>query len=84
MATLSESRFLVLSLIIFTMLLLSSEARPVHGVPTIRKRLNMSELMLRELRDSLRKRVYSLRRSLQGNGKQIERMSPAGPDPEHH
>ncbi|KAJ7948721.1 CLAVATA3/ESR (CLE)-related protein 5-like, partial [Quillaja saponaria] len=84
MATLSKSSFLILSLVIFTMLLLSStksEARLINDIPNIHKKLN-SQLILHELRDRPRK-VYNPSRSMQST-KQVDRVSPDGPDPHHH
>jgi len=46
-----------------------------------KKRIN-TELLLRDLVMNLGVREYQHRRSMQGG--RLERLSPAGPDPQHH
>ena len=81
MATPMKSMVFVLSLIVLSLLVLSSEARVSAGLPTKGKRTN-DELLLREITINIRKCKYNHKRSMLGG--KLGRPSPAGPDPGHH
>ncbi|KAI4322996.1 hypothetical protein L6164_022640 [Bauhinia variegata] len=80
MSTSMKSRLLVVSLIVLSMLVVSSEARFLPELPNIGKTIN-GELLLRELSNIARKGEYGHKRSMLGK---LDRLSPAGPDPQHH
>lgn len=87
MATSMMSRALVLFLIAVPILFVSSEARvllPKFSTMMSTKKVR-SELLLRDLVNNLRNggEYYRHKRSMLQGGK-LERMSPAGPDPQHH
>ncbi|XVF78720.1 hypothetical protein PTKIN_Ptkin14bG0158100 [Pterospermum kingtungense] len=81
MATASNTRLFHLFMIILLMMLVmtNSEARFNHGMPTITEKIN-SRTVLEELGYDAFKIAY-YRRMLGGDP---ERISPGGPDPQHH
>ncbi|KAG5020277.1 hypothetical protein AAZX31_06G216300 [Glycine max] len=83
MATSMKLRQFVLLLIVFTLLVVSSEARLVPEFSTlISKKINR-KLGLRELINNVRNGdEWHQKRSMLGG--RLERVSPAGPDPQHH
>ncbi|KAK7335094.1 hypothetical protein VNO80_26865 [Phaseolus coccineus] len=82
MATSMVSKVFVFFLIFLPLVFLSSEARLLpKSSPIMAKRIN-TELLLRDLVINLGVREYQHRRSMQGG--RLERLSPAGPDPQHH
>ena len=81
MATSVKSRKFVIFLIILTLLVVSSEARLGPEFSTMSKK-NNSKLGLRELINNVRNSEWNQKRSMLGG--RIERVSPAGPDPQHH
>ncbi|KAI4333595.1 hypothetical protein L6164_018379 [Bauhinia variegata] len=81
MFTSMKSKLLVLSLIVLLLMLVaSSEVRVFPELPKVGKKIN-SELLLRELRNIARKSEFHNKRSMLGK---LDRISPAGPDPQHH
>ncbi|KAJ1441690.1 hypothetical protein SESBI_01319 [Sesbania bispinosa] len=87
MATSMMSRALVLFLVIAPLLLMSSEARlfpKFSTTPTMSKKVS-SEMLLRDIVNKLRNSEYlHQKRSMLGGKLDLERTSPAGPDPQHH
>ncbi|KAK7324541.1 hypothetical protein VNO77_28180 [Canavalia gladiata] len=82
MATSMMSRVFVLFLIILPLLVVSSEARFFPKFPTnVSKKIN-SELLLRDIVNKVRNSEYHRKRSMMEG--RLERLSPAGPDPQHH
>ncbi|XVF04312.1 hypothetical protein REPUB_Repub05bG0071800 [Reevesia pubescens] len=80
MATASSTRLLLLFMIIPLMLVMrKSEARSSHGIPTTVKKID-SRTILEKFGYDLSKIAY-YRRML---GADPERISPGGPDPQHH
>lgn len=75
-------------IVVMSLVVVSSEARvlPELRSTVADKKIN-SELLLRELTKNLGKSEYKYdlpkRSMLAGNGK-LKRISPAGPDPQHH
>lgn len=81
MATSMKSRQSVLLLIILTLFVVSSEARLVPHFSTMSKKIH-SKLGLRELINNVRNGEWHSKRSMLGG--RLERVSPAGPDAQHH
>ncbi|KAK7257172.1 hypothetical protein RIF29_30951 [Crotalaria pallida] len=81
MASLMNSRVLVLFLITLTLLAVSSEARILPQFSTMGKKVNR-ELRLRELIDNVRNNETPRKRTMLGA--RLERVSPEGPDSQHH
>jgi len=82
MAASTVSKMFVIFLIFLPLVFVSSEARVLpKSSPIVGKRIN-TELLLRDLVVTLRIREYEHRRSMQEA--RLERLSPAGPDPQHH
>lgn len=83
MATPTKSRQFVIFLVVLTLLLVvsSSEARLVPEFPTKDTTVN-SKFGLREMINSVRNSEWHPKRSMLGG--RLERVSPAGPDPQHH
>ena len=83
MATSMKLRQFVLLLIVLTLLVVSSEAIQVPEFSTlISKKINR-KLGLRELINNVRNGgEWHQKRSMLGG--RLERVSPAGPDPDHH
>ncbi|XWS28059.1 hypothetical protein CRYUN_Cryun25bG0033400 [Craigia yunnanensis] len=80
MATASNTRLMLLFMIIILMLVMrNSEARSSHGIPTMAKEID-SRTILEKLGYDVSKIAY-YRRILGGYP---ERISPGGPDPQHH
>ena len=80
MATASNTRLLFLFMIILLMLVMrNSEAMSYHGIPTMAEKID-SKTILEKLGYDVSKIAY-YRRMLGGYP---ERISPGGPDPEHH
>ena len=76
MATSVKSRKFVIFLIILTLL-----ARLVHEFSTMSK-MNNSKLGLRELINNVPNSEWNQKRPMLGG--RLQRVSPAGPDPQHH
>ncbi|CAL0326521.1 unnamed protein product [Lupinus luteus] len=70
----SSMRVFVLFLIVFTLLVVSYEARVLTEFTNVSEK-GKSEILLRDLIHK-----YQKKRSMLG----LERISPAGPDPQHH
>ncbi|KAJ1377789.1 hypothetical protein SESBI_48518 [Sesbania bispinosa] len=82
MATsLKSRREFVLFLIILTLVVASSEARLVPQFATMGRKANL-ELRLRELINNMRNSESHTKRSMLGA--RVERVSPEGPDSQHH
>ncbi|KAG2396753.1 uncharacterized protein HKW66_Vig0230280 [Vigna angularis] len=79
MATSVKPRqLLVIIVIVLTLFVVSSEAR---NVPTMEKKIH-SKFGLREVINNVRNGKWHGKRSMLGG--RLERVSPAGPDPDHH
>ncbi|KAL2331375.1 hypothetical protein Fmac_018956 [Flemingia macrophylla] len=74
------SRVFVLFLIILSFIVVISEARVMYKFSMTRK--TNSELLLRDMVNNVRIRGHNNKRSMLGE--RLERLSPAGPDPQHH
>lgn len=81
MATPTKPRHFVIFLIVLTLLVVSSEARLGPQFSTMDKKIN-SKVGLRELINNVRNGKWHGKRSMPGE--RVERVSPAGPDPDHH
>lgn len=81
MATSMKSRQCVLFLIFLTLLVVSLEARLVPEFSTMGKRIT-GKLRLRELINNVQNSEWHRKRSMLGG--RLERVSPEGPDPQHH
>ena len=81
MATSMKSRPFVLFLLTLTLLVMSSEARLVLEFSTMGKKIN-NKLVLRELISNVRHSKWHPKRSMLGA--RLERVSPDGPDTQHH
>ncbi|KAK7401782.1 hypothetical protein VNO78_13548 [Psophocarpus tetragonolobus] len=84
MATSSAiSRVSVLFLIILSLVVVSSEARLLPKLSTMMTKKINSELFLRDIVNNVRKSEYHHhKRSMLGE--RLQRLAPAGPDPQHH
>ncbi|OMO74840.1 hypothetical protein CCACVL1_16435 [Corchorus capsularis] len=81
MATASKTRLMLLFIMILLMVIMrNSEARPSHGISTTAKKVD-SGAILKKLGYDLSKIAY-YRRMLSGDIP--NRVSPGGPDPQHH
>nr|AFK37650.1 unknown [Lotus japonicus] len=80
MATSMMSRPLILFLIIVSLLIMSSEARLFPKLSTMNSKKVSSELLLRDIINNARNSHHE-RSMLAGK---LDRVSPAGPDPQHH
>ncbi|KAG4960747.1 hypothetical protein JHK87_037380 [Glycine soja] len=74
--------FVVLFLFFLPLVVVSSEARRLPKFSTMMSKKINSELLLREIVSNVRVREYHHKRSMLGG--RLERLSPAGPDPQHH
>ncbi|KAL9298003.1 hypothetical protein ACSQ67_023899 [Phaseolus vulgaris] len=74
-------QLLVIIVIVVTLIVVSSEARTVPQITTMEKKIN-SKFGLRELMNNVRNGKWHVKRSMLGG--RLERVSPAGPDPDHH
>ncbi|CAL0328873.1 unnamed protein product [Lupinus luteus] len=81
MATQMKSRVFVLFFIILTLLAMSSEARVLPPFSSRSKKVN-NELGMRELINNIRNTKSQRKRSMLGA--RLERVSPEGPDSQHH
>ncbi|KAL2326784.1 hypothetical protein Fmac_020211 [Flemingia macrophylla] len=81
MASLMKSKQFVTLLIVLTLLVRSSEARIFSELSTMRKKVH-TKLVLRELINIVQNDEWHQKRSMLGG--RLERVSPAGPDPQHH
>ena len=82
MPTSMKSRVLVLSLIVLSLHVVSPKARIFQENSISGKKMNR-ELRFGEIINNVRKFEYhNHERSMLG--RMLKRMSPAGPDPEHH
>ncbi|QCE10031.1 hypothetical protein DEO72_LG10g1256 [Vigna unguiculata] len=85
MATSMVSKVFAIFLVFLPLVFLSSEARLLlpksSSSPMMGKRIN-TELLLRDLVNNSRVTEYQQKRSMLGE--RLERLSPAGPDPQHH
>nr|KYP59255.1 hypothetical protein KK1_014687 [Cajanus cajan] len=81
MTTSMKPRKFFIFLIVLTLLVASSEARLVPQFSTMNKKIN-SKFELRELINNVRNGKWHGKRSMLGG--RLERVSPAGPDPDHH
>ncbi|CAJ1978508.1 unnamed protein product [Sphenostylis stenocarpa] len=72
----------VILLTVLALLVVSSEARLLHHeFSTLSKKID-GKLGLRELINNVRNGEWHQKRSMLGG--RLERVSPAGPDPQHH
>ncbi|ESW05201.1 hypothetical protein PHAVU_011G160600 [Phaseolus vulgaris] len=71
----------VLVIIVLALLVVNAEARLVHEFSTLSKKIN-GKVGLRELINNVRNGEWHQKRSMLGG--KLERVSPAGPDPQHH
>jgi len=71
----------VLLIIVLALLAVNAEARLVHEFSTLSKKIN-GKVGLRELINNVRNGEWHQKRSMLGG--KLERVSPAGPDPQHH
>lgn len=83
MATSTVSKVFVIFLVFLSLVFVNSEARLLlpKSTPIMGKRIN-TELLLRDLVKNSKVREYQQKRSMMGA--RLERLSPAGPDPQHH
>nr|KYP51388.1 hypothetical protein KK1_026821 [Cajanus cajan] len=82
MATSTMSRVFVLFLIITPFVVVSSEARILPKFSTMTTKKINSEQLLRDMVINVRIRELHNKRSMfEGR---LQRLSPAGPDPQHH
>ncbi|XP_047148187.1 CLAVATA3/ESR (CLE)-related protein 53-like [Vigna umbellata] len=83
MATLMVSKVFVIFLVFLPLVFVNSEARLLlpKSTPMMGKRIN-TELLLRDLVKNSKVREHQQKRSMLGA--KLERLSPAGPDPQHH
>ncbi|KAK7313119.1 hypothetical protein VNO77_37546 [Canavalia gladiata] len=81
MDTSMNSRQFVIFLIVLTLLVVSSEARIFPKFSTIGRKVD-GKLGLHKLINTIQNREGNQKRSLLGG--RLERVSPAGPDPQHH
>ncbi|QCD86360.1 hypothetical protein DEO72_LG3g881 [Vigna unguiculata] len=80
MATSVKPRHVIM-LIVLTLFIVSSEARNVPQLTTIEKKIH-NKFGLREVINNVRNGKWHGKRSMLGG--RLERVSPAGPDPDHH
>ncbi|KAL9298004.1 hypothetical protein ACSQ67_023900 [Phaseolus vulgaris] len=71
----------VVVIIVLALLAVNAEARLVHEFSTLSKKIN-GKVGLRELINNVRNGEWHQKRSMLGG--KLERVSPAGPDPQHH
>ncbi|KAK7257171.1 hypothetical protein RIF29_30950 [Crotalaria pallida] len=81
MATLMKTLQFVFLIIILALFVVSSEARLVPQFSAQVKRIN-SKVDLHELINYVRNNEWHSKRSMLGG--KLERVSPAGPDAQHH
>lgn len=82
MATSVKPRqLLVIIVIVLTLFVVSSKARNVPQLTTMEKKIH-SKFGLREVINNVRNGKWHGKRSMLGG--RLERVSPAGPDPDHH
>ena len=74
-------RACVLLIIVLALLAVNAEARLVHEFSTLSKKID-GKLGLREVISNVRNGEWHQKRSMLGG--KLERVSPAGPDPQHH
>ncbi|KAK7342760.1 hypothetical protein VNO80_25716 [Phaseolus coccineus] len=74
-------QLVVIIVIVVTFIIVSSEARIVPQLTTMVKKIN-SKFELRELINNVRNGKWHVKRSMLGT--RFDRVSPAGPDPDHH
>ncbi|KAJ1377794.1 hypothetical protein SESBI_48523 [Sesbania bispinosa] len=72
---------IVLTIVVLTLFVVSSEARNFPEFSKLGKKIN-SKLGLRELINNVRNREWHQKRSMLGGT--LERVSTAGPDAHHH
>ncbi|KAK7405312.1 hypothetical protein VNO78_06528 [Psophocarpus tetragonolobus] len=80
MATQMKSTQFVTILIVLTLLVVISEAR-IFNFSTMRKKVD-TKFGLHELINKVQGGEWHQKRSMLGG--RLERVSPAGPDPQHH
>ncbi|XP_014493726.1 uncharacterized protein LOC106756006 [Vigna radiata var. radiata] len=80
MATSVKPRQLLV-IIVIVLTFVSSEARNVPQLTTMEKKIH-SKFGLREVINNVRNGKWHGKRSMLGG--RLERISPAGPDPDHH
>ncbi|RDX98936.1 CLAVATA3/ESR (CLE)-related protein 6, partial [Mucuna pruriens] len=84
MATSTMPRVFILFLIIIPLVVVSSKARPFFPkFSTMMDEKINSELLLRHIVSNVRNREYHHHKRSMLEGR-LERLSPAGPDPQHH
>jgi len=81
MASSMKLRACVLLIIVLALLAVNAEARLVHEFSTLSKKID-GKLGLREVISNVRNGEWHQKRSMLGG--KLERVSPAGPDPQHH
>lgn len=81
MVTLMKSMQFVIFLIVLTLFVGNSEARTFPQFSTMREKVD-AKLGLHELIKNVRNGEWHGKRSMLGG--RLDRVSPAGPDPQHH
>lgn len=80
MANLSNKQALLVSLVMLSMIVASSDARPSHGLSMLPKEVDSNLIIFHKLGYDVSK-LENYRRMLDSNP---ERVSPGGPDPHHN
>ncbi|KAK7405311.1 hypothetical protein VNO78_06526 [Psophocarpus tetragonolobus] len=83
-SSMKPRQFVMFLLIVLTLTVVNSEARLVPGqFSAIGKMIN-SKFSLREVINNVRSGKWHGKRSMLAGGGRLQRVSPAGPDPDHH